>query len=90
MSADIQARSWTDIKEFYDDLIQRGWSMKPMLQLVQQIQESELSKRLFANTSLTTLIISIYNPIQIDKEALHIEYDSTTDAFHFIYQSQPY
>ena len=53
----------------------RGWKHDKLLELVRHIKSSDLSKRLFAYTSLDKLVISIYDTIEPNREALHISFD---------------
>ena len=61
-----------------------------MLKLVRHIIVSGLSKRLYGSTSLDKLIISIYNPIEYDRESIHISFDVLTRKWHFEYFSIPF
>lgn len=60
-----------------------------MLQLVKHIISTKLSDRLFAYTSMHKLVVSIYKPIEWNREALHIEFDVLDNKWHFKYYSKP-
>jgi len=58
--------------------------MGPMLELVKHVAAG-YSGRLYAFTSLDKLIISIYENIDMQSEALHIKYDRELKKFSFAY-----
>ena len=80
---------WNKIEEHYDDLISYGWRGEPILSLVKFIQTENLDKRLFAYTSMDMLIITIYNPAEWNREALHIEFNNYSRRWHFEYFPKP-
>jgi hypothetical protein len=82
-----KARPWDEIEEHYIDLNQHGWGHDRLLSLVRHIKSTGLQHRLFAYTSLDKLIVSVYNPIQSNKEALHIEFDRQNQRWDFKYRS---
>lgn len=82
------ARPWDDIEAHYLDLISRGWNHHRLLGLVTHIKSSKLGERLYGCTSLDKLIISIYDPIEWNREALHIEFDRNNQSWHFKYRSR--
>lgn len=61
-----------------------------MLELVQYIIDSGLSQRLFAFTSLDKLIIGINNPLERDREVIHIAFNSEEQRWNFEYHSIPF
>ena len=60
-----------------------------MLELVRHIKGSDVAKRLFAYTSLDKLVISIYEPIDAAREALHIVFERQVQEWSFRYYSKP-
>ena len=50
-------RSWDEIRETYSDFVENGLKLKPMLNLVESIQESPYADGLYAWTSMHDLCI---------------------------------
>ncbi len=86
----VGIRNWTEIEQFYTDLIMHGWKLDPLLELVRHIITTKLSERLFGSISLSNLIVGIYNPMEWDREALHIEFNRQTQKWLFKYYPMPY
>ena len=85
------AISWEDIEHFYNDLISKGWPLEAIIPLVQYIMnDNNLNQKLFPMTSLDKLIISIYNPIEWQRETLHIHYEKEKNLWNFKYYPYPY
>ena len=84
-----KARPWNEIEEHYVDLNNKGWGHDRLLGLVRHIRSSGLQDRLFAFTSVDKLIISIYDPIERDRESLHIDFDRHNQRWDFKYISIP-
>ena len=84
-----KARSWDDIEYHYVDLNKQGWGHDRLLELVRHIKSTGLKDRLYAYTSLDKLVVSIYDPIEWDREALHIEFDRLSQRWDFKYISRP-
>ena len=85
----IKAHPWPNIQEHYADLVNSGWHLQPMLELVTHIIASDLRTRLFAFASLDGLIISIYDPIERNREALHLKFDHFHQKWLFEYYPKP-
>jgi hypothetical protein len=89
--SETKSRSWEEIELFYNDLISRGWPLQDMILLVQYIRnDCNLNQKLFACTSLDKLVIGIYNPVELDREALHIHYEKEKKLWNFKYYPYPY
>jgi hypothetical protein len=84
-----KARPWDDIEEHYIDLNKHGWGHHRLLDLVRHIKSTGLKDRLFACTSMDKLVVSIYDPLEWDREALHIEFDRQNQCWNFKYLSRP-
>jgi hypothetical protein len=84
-----KVRPWREIEEFYIELINHGWQVEPMLQLVKHIISSKLSERLFAYTSADKLVVGIYEPMEWNREALHIEFYGQEQKWFFKYHPKP-
>lgn len=82
-----KARPWSDIE--HDYLENFGQRHKNLLELVRHILNSDLSKRLFAYTSIDKLVINIYDRIDPFVEALHISFDLESNKWHFEYYAHP-
>jgi hypothetical protein len=84
-----KARSWDEIEEHYIDLNKHGWGHDKLLELVRHIKTTGLKDRLFAYTSMDKLVVSIYDPVEWNREALHIEFDRQNQQWDFKYISRP-
>jgi hypothetical protein len=82
--------TWDDLERYYVDLNNNNWGHTRLLSLVRHIKNTGLSSRLFGSiTMLDKLIVSIYDPIEWDREVLHIEFDRQNDTWYFQYYSRP-
>jgi hypothetical protein len=82
--------SWDELDKYYVDLNNRNWGHDRLLELVRHIKTTRVSDRLFGSISmLDKLIVSIYDPIEWNRETLHIEFDRTNDSWYFKYYSRP-
>lgn len=61
-----------------------------MIELIQHIRSSGLSTRLFGSTSMDKLVISIYENIDYQKEALHITFNLKSNEWNFKYFAVPF
>ena len=86
----VKAMSWDEIELHYVDLVRLGWRHEGFVALIKHIKSSALSERLFAYTGMDTLNISIYNPIEWNREVLRIEYDQPSAYWYFTYCSLPF
>ena len=83
-----KTRPWSEIEQHYIDCF--GGQHKNLLELVRHIKNTDLSKRLFAYTSMDKLVVSIYDRIDTFVEALHITFDIQSDSWHFEYYAHPF
>ena len=83
-----KTRTWADIEQHYINCF--GGEHKNFLELIRHIKNTELSKRLFAYTSMDKLVVSIYDRIDTLVEALHITFDIQSDSWHFEYYAHPF
>ena len=87
----VEAKSWVEIERFYADLISQGWPLDDIISMIQSIKDDDrLRNKLFACTSLDKLIISIYNPIDLWREAAHIQYNREKELWDFKYYTSQY
>jgi len=84
-----KTRPWTEIEYSFDNFF-GGQNKNNLLKLVIHIQETGLANRLFALTSMNKLVVGIYNPLEWDRETLHITYDTENSEWHFVYYSLPF
>jgi len=80
---------WNEIEEFFIKFFEGNYN-DSMALLVKHIITTGLSSRLFAYTSMNRLIISIYDPIEWNREALHIFFNTHTKKWNFAYYSKPF
>lgn len=85
-----QSRSWSEIELCYVELIEFGINLQPVLNLVIFIRSTELKNRIFAYTSMNKLIVSLYDKIEWNNEALHIEFDINVRKWYFKYYPKPF
>ena len=81
-------RSWDDIEEHFTKWFQ-GQYQDNIAILVKHIKMSGLSQRLFGYTSMDKLVVGIYNPMEWNREALHIEFDVQGQKWLFKYYPKP-
>jgi len=87
----MQPREWEDIRSFYSDLIVKGWPLDDIIPVISYMaDDSKLSERIFAYTSLDKLVLSIYYPIEPHRESLHIQFDKSNQLWEFKYYPAPY
>ncbi|MEP6901688.1 MAG: hypothetical protein ABJA66_08060 [Actinomycetota bacterium] len=84
-----KARSWNEIEEHFTKWFDEVYTDN-IAKLAQHINSSELSERLFAYTSMDKLVVSIYNPIEWNREALHITFDQHIQNWTFEYYTKPF
>jgi hypothetical protein len=78
-----KAKTWDYIASSFKD-------NREMFSLIQHIISSGLSNRLYGVISLDRLILSIYDQIEIHREALHVRFDIASEKWEFKYFSVPY
>jgi hypothetical protein len=61
-----------------------------MIELIQHIINSGVAGRLFAYSSMDKLVISVYETIDPQKDALHVTFDLAVDKWNFVYYAKPY
>ena len=87
----VKARPWNDILDFYLRLANNhGWKLQPMIDLIHYIIRTELNERLYGYTRIDILIISIYNPIEHDRESLRLHYSGSMNEWTSVYCSKPF
>ncbi|MFN0213382.1 MAG: hypothetical protein ACKVT2_03935 [Saprospiraceae bacterium] len=82
-----KSQAWDSIENQFSE-----WGEKhfKMLELVQHIKNSTLSNRIFGSTSMDKLVVSIYDPIEYEKESLHVIFDLHSNKWHFKYFAMPF
>lgn len=83
------AVNWNDIRTRYVDLVAHNWPLQSMVDLVNHIIHSGISNRVYAYTSMDKLVISIYEDLEYNREALHIQY-LNPGKVHFEYFPKPF
>ena len=89
MAAKTKPQDWAYIAAAYQALNNNGLGYERMLALVQHIISSGASDRLFAYTSLDTLKLSNYEPLE-ESEVLCIHFDRQNQLFCFDYSATDY
>ena len=95
MTTPNKSQSWTTKAQTWDFIENRyieDWQGKHerLLELVRHIKSSELKDKLHGSTSMDKLVISIYNPMDYQKEALHITFDIKNRKWNFVYKAMPF
>jgi len=90
MSQYVEPRPWDEIEEFYRKRNENSREHHHMLALVKYIRAKGLNARLFAYTSHDTLMVSIYDPIELNREMLKLEFDRQRQLWRFEYFSRPF
>ncbi len=85
-----ESRDWNEIQEWYMELTESNAGFKPIFNLVKHINESDLRSRIYAFTSVHKLIVGVYELIEWNSEALHIEYNLTNEKWFFKYHPKPF
>ena len=87
-SWNAKAQSWDYIESRYIN----DWDGKHerLLELVRYIKHSDLKDRIFGSTSMDKLVISIYDPLDYRKEALHITFNLSNKQWIFEYIAMPF
>ena len=80
---------WNEIEEHFTKWFS-GVYADNIARLVKHIISSGLSERLFAYTSMDKLVISNYEPIEWNKDALHITFNTYDQKWTFEYYANPF
>ena len=84
------AKSWQDLEDYYVEVNQNGFGHDRLLELIRYIKHNPVSQRIYGSVfMLDNLILSIYNPIEWDREALHIMFDKPSQKWIFEYFAKP-
>jgi hypothetical protein len=86
----IPSKPWDSIEAFYVSLTKDAFDQQPMVDLVRHIRSAYAANRLYAFTSMHTLIVSVNNPIEFNRDNLRIDYDSRDMTWEFNYLSNPF
>jgi hypothetical protein len=79
----VHTRSWESIVGFYHDLIWNGWAMLPMLGVVEAIAASSVASKIYAATSMNTLLLSDSGDLGAGDGPLEITYQADERTFRF-------
>ena len=79
----VPAKTWHDIESSFQD-------EPEMLSLIRHIRTLQPADRLNGIVSLDKLIISIYDPLDTEKEALHVKFDRHAERWDFTYYAVPF
>lgn len=88
---EVAGRPWPEIADFFREIVRSGgtWA-QPIADLVEQVARSPHADRLFAITSMHTLLVAGHTPFHTGCEVLQIEYHPDANEFHFEYVEQPH
>ena len=85
----MKTRSWDDLVKFYRGLVEDGWQLNPIVELIQHIKTQNYSNHIFGATSVHYLIISIYEEIELNREMIKIGVESNSQ-YRIQYFSKPF
>lgn len=81
--------SWNDILLTFDLMIQNGHKLGPILVLIRHLIKKGYSSKLYADSSLWSLLISLPKNMSIDfGRTLRVEIDQMTSKVQFIYHNE--
>lgn len=80
---------WHEVHDFFLNNFS-GTYCTNIAKLVGHIIDSGYSQRLNACTSVDRLLISIYDPIEYNRETLHVSFDRVSQRWSFNYYAKPF
>ena len=81
--------SWTEILSTFDKFIENGHKLRPIRFLIRHIIENGYSRRLFAGSSLWSLLISLPSNLTVDfARTLRVDIDQLTSTVKFTYKNK--
>ncbi|MDX8534915.1 hypothetical protein RFM41_27555 [Mesorhizobium sp. VK25A] len=83
-------RPWAEIEAFYTSLTAAAFDQQSMVDLVRHIRSAYAEGRFHALTSMHTLVVSVNNPIELDRENLRMDYHFADREWEFDYRSKPF
>ena len=83
----MHTRPWDAIAEFYRDLVAHGWSMIPMLRVIETIAASPVAAQIHGATSHEELCLSDCPDFRAGDSTLRICYHPTEREFQFRHRS---
>lgn len=82
-------RSWNEIEQDFNECFGEQYRTT-IAELVRHINTSGLADRLFGVMSMDKLVIGIYDPVEWDRETLHVTFDTRKKEWHFVYHAMPF
>ena len=81
--------SWTEVLSTFDLLIENGHKLRPIRFLIRHVIEKGYSAKLYAGSSLWSLLISLPVDMTIDfTKTLIVEIDQLTSTVQFVYHCE--
>ncbi|ANT52570.1 hypothetical protein [Mesorhizobium amorphae] len=81
---------WAGIEAFYVSLTKDAFDQQPMVELIRHIRSAYAENRFHAFTSMHTLVVSVNNPIEFNRDNLRIDYHFSDANWEFNYLSNPF
>ncbi|RVD61407.1 hypothetical protein EN828_16005 [Mesorhizobium sp. M2D.F.Ca.ET.185.01.1.1] len=81
---------WPDIEAFYVSLTETAFDQQPIVDLIRHIRLAYAEGRIHATTSMHTLVVSVNNPIELNRENLRVDYHFGSREWAFGYFSKPF
>jgi hypothetical protein len=83
----MHTRPWDVIADFYRDLIAQGWSMAPMLHVIEVIAASPVAAQIHGATSHEEIALSDCPDFRVGDSTLRILYQPQERTFRFRHHS---
>jgi hypothetical protein len=86
----VPSQPWDSIEAFYVSLTNDAFDQQPMVDLIRHIRSAYAENRFHAFTSMHTLVVSINNPIEFNRDNLRIDYHHRDTIWELNYLSNPF
>jgi hypothetical protein len=89
MSNVHRTQAWPEIVGRYEELVEEGAQLEPMLSLVRFLASPRYGRSLFACTSGETLLVGRVPNFHPGEGELQIQFNGDAQQFSFTYQQRP-
>jgi hypothetical protein len=89
-SSRFPPHDWNRLEGFFVELTDTSFDQQPIVDLIRHIRSAYAKDRLFAYQSMHTLVVTINNPIEHNRDCLRIDYDAEQKTLHFAYFGSPF
>lgn len=81
---------WDHLESFFVWLTKTSFDQQPIVDLIRHIRSAYAKDRFFAYRSMHTLVVTINNPVEHNRDCLRIDYDAEQKTLHFAYFGSPF